>query len=61
MAEALFNPQLVGHEALGAPRLLHESIMGCDMDLRKELYSNVLLSGGATLTRSWTCSMSCNV
>lgn len=48
----LFKPQLVGNEALGAHHQLNESIMACDLDLRKELYSNILLSGGATLTRS---------
>ena len=50
--EVFFKPQLVGNEAFSTPRELYDTIMGCDLELRKDLFGNVLLSGGATLTRS---------
>ena len=44
--EALFNPRLIGKEGIGIDDLCHYSIEKCDIDLRKELYNNILLSGG---------------
>jgi len=46
--EVLFDPSLIGLEYAGIPRLIDNSIMRCDMDLRRELYSNIMLSGGST-------------
>jgi len=49
-AEPLFNPSLLGMEsAFGIHDLAFNSIMKCDVDIRKELFRNVLLSGGSTL------------
>lgn len=47
--EALFNPSLVGLESLGVAGLVWESISRCDIDVRKTLLSNVVLSGGSTM------------
>jgi centractin len=47
--EILFDPDSIGDESSGIPQLLHESIMRCDLDLRKTLYSTIVLSGGSTL------------
>jgi actin-related protein len=47
--EALFNPALIGVEQQGIHQLTYDSIMKCDVDIRKELYSNVVLSGGTTM------------
>jgi len=47
--ELLFNPKLDGHEMLGIHELIRECVTQCDMDVRKELYQSVLLSGGTTL------------
>jgi len=49
--EALFNPGLIkeGDEALGIDAMAHASINDCDMDIRRDLYANVILSGGTTL------------
>ena len=44
--EALFNPSLMGKEGCGIAELCNLSIRKCDIDLRKELYYNILLSGG---------------
>merc|ERR1712028_213670 len=47
--EALFQPSFLGMEAAGVHELTYESIMKCDVDIRKALYSNVVLSGGSTM------------
>lgn len=47
--EALFQPSLLGIEANGMHRQVYESIMSCDIDIRKDLFANVVLSGGTTM------------
>ncbi|XP_070580866.1 actin-4-like [Ptychodera flava] len=47
--EVLFRPSLIGMESAGIHDILYSSIMKCDMDIRSDLYSNVLLSGGTTM------------
>jgi actin, other eukaryote len=44
--ELLFNPQIGGHECVSISQLLHSTIMKCDMDIRKYLFNNCILSGG---------------
>ncbi|XP_065176042.1 beta-centractin-like [Sycon ciliatum] len=48
-AEVLFKPDLIGEECEGLHQVLNYSIMRSDMDLRKTLYLNIVLSGGSTL------------
>jgi len=48
-AEVLFQPSLIGMEQAGIHTLTYDSIMKCDVDIRKELYNNVVLSGGTTM------------
>lgn len=45
----LFTPSLVGMEAQGIDDTAFNSIMKCDVDIRKDLYGNVVLSGGTTM------------
>jgi len=47
--EALFNPSMVGLEDEGIHSLIYNSIMKCDVDIRKDLYANIVLSGGSTM------------
>ena len=47
--EALFQPALVGMESAGIHETTYNSIMKCDVDIRKDLYANTVLSGGNTL------------
>jgi actin-related protein len=49
--EALFFPDLIkeGDEVEGMHKMCYSSITECDIDIRTELYSNVILSGGTTL------------
>merc|ERR1712070_330533 len=48
-AEVLFQPSFVGKEDDGIHNITFRSIMKCDVDIRKDLYSNVVLSGGSTM------------
>lgn len=50
--EALFKPSLLGQEVAGLHEAIFSSIAGCDMDLRREMYNNVVLSGGTTMLRN---------
>ncbi|GJP53631.1 hypothetical protein CLOM_g12785, partial [Closterium sp. NIES-68] len=47
--EPLFKPSMLGKEGLGIHELCYESTMKCDSDIRKYLYSNIVLSGGTTM------------
>merc|ERR1712110_156194 len=47
--EALFQPQFIGLEQEGIHKLTCASIMRCDVDIRKDLYGNVVMSGGTTM------------
>ncbi len=47
--EVLFQPQLIGLESEGIHRLTFKSIMRCDVDIRRDLYNNVVMSGGSTM------------
>jgi len=48
-AEVLFQPSFIGKEASGIHDTSFQSIMKCDVDIRKDLYANVVLSGGTTM------------
>merc|ERR1712083_338878 len=48
-AELLFKPELIGKEFPGIHKLIFKSITACDIDVRRELYQNVVLSGGSTM------------
>jgi len=49
--EALFQPELIGkYEERGIHRAVFDSIMKCDIDCRKDLYGNIVVSGGTTMT-----------
>lgn len=47
--EVLFQPSFIGSELKGVHEQLYSSINKCDIDIRKELYNNTLLSGGTTM------------
>merc|ERR1711904_48246 len=47
--EVLFQPSLIGRESLGIHDTTFRSIMKCDVDIRRDLYANVVLSGGTTM------------
>jgi len=47
--EVLFKPSMLGLEQEGVHKLTFKSIMKCDVDIRKDLYNNIVLSGGSTM------------
>ncbi|EGB05933.1 actin [Aureococcus anophagefferens] len=47
--EVLFQPSFIGKEASGIHDCTFQTIMKCDVDIRKDLYSNIVLSGGTTM------------
>ena len=47
--EALFQPSFLGLEAAGIHETTYNSIYKCDLDIRRDLYGNVVLSGGTTM------------
>ena len=44
--EVLFTPSLVGVESAGIDDSAFKSITRCDLDIMRDLYGNVVLSGG---------------
>lgn len=47
--EILFRPNLIGHEFVGIHEQCFQSIMKSDMDIRKDLYSSIILAGGNSM------------
>ncbi|MCQ6513333.1 hypothetical protein NPN18_26580, partial [Vibrio parahaemolyticus] len=47
--EALFQPSVLGLESVGIHVTTFNSIMKCDVDVRKDLYGNIVMSGGTTM------------
>ena len=47
--EIMFNPRMAGLGSDGLHKYCQESIMKVNPDIRQDLYSNIVLSGGSTL------------
>jgi len=47
--EALFRPHVLGLETGGIHMAAFNSIMKCDLDIRRDLYGNIVLAGGNTM------------
>jgi actin-related protein len=47
--EVLFQPNLLGREAQGVHDCIFQTVMKCDIDIRRDLFANIVLSGGTTL------------
>ena len=47
--ETLFQPAFIGMESAGVHETTYNSIMKCDVDIRKDLYANTVISGGSTM------------
>ncbi|KAJ5079489.1 actin-7-related [Anaeramoeba ignava] len=47
--EVLFKPNLIGKEKKGIHQMIYDSIFKCDLDLRNQLFENILLTGGSSL------------
>lgn len=47
--EIMFKPEKYNVEMPALHEMVYQSIMKCDLDVRKDLYSNIILSGGSTM------------
>merc|ERR1711970_1140315 len=47
--ESMFRPSFLGMEVVGIHEGSFNSIMKCDIDIRKDLYANTVPSGGTTM------------
>lgn len=47
--EALFQPSLMDLEIDGIHTALYNAIIKCDVNIRKDLYNNIVLAGGNTM------------
>ncbi|XP_050395038.1 actin-87E [Patella vulgata] len=47
--ELLFQPSFAGREDCGIHEMVNNSISNCDIDIRRDMYSNVVMSGGSTM------------
>ncbi|RYP12529.1 hypothetical protein DL765_007265 [Monosporascus sp. GIB2] len=47
--EVLFQPSVVGLQSGGLHVMAFNSIMKCDVDVRPDLYGNIILSGGSSM------------
>jgi len=47
--EVFFNPLIMDHDQEGVHSLTLSAIMKCDTDIRRDLWANIVLSGGNTL------------
>ncbi|XP_032875444.1 actin, clone 302-like [Amblyraja radiata] len=47
--ETLFQPSFLGMESSGIHETCYNSIMKCDVGIRKDLFGNIVLSGGTTM------------
>ena len=55
--EALFRPSSLGRLMRGAHEVTYDCIMKCDIDIRRDLYGNIILSGGSTMFPGFTDRM----
>lgn len=47
--EALFQPNKLGKDFPGIHELTYQSILRCEIHIRRDLYGNVILAGGSTM------------
>ena len=47
--ETMFQPSFIGMESAGIHETTYNSIMKCDVDIRKDLYANTVIAGSNTL------------
>lgn len=49
--EILFKPNIIGKEESGIGKICNESIQKCNLDIRKDIYNNIVLSGGTSMLK----------
>jgi len=51
--EICFNPSLIGKQIPGVHEIIFESIKKCENEVRREMYSNIILAGGNTMVNNF--------
>ena len=51
--ECIFDPTVIGVEDVGAHKLIHKCLQQCDIDMRRDLFCNIIMSGGSTMFRGF--------
>ena len=49
-SEILFQPEILGKKLRGLHTLIHDSLMECCIDSRRDIYVNIILTGGCSMT-----------
>jgi len=52
-SEVFFDPSIRKEQFDGIHQILFDSIMKCDIDIRKELYKNILVCGGTSMLHGY--------
>ena len=47
--EALFQPSIIGSNFTGVSETMYQAIQRCDEDVRRDMFKNVVLTGGSTM------------
>ncbi|RLI11168.1 actin, cytoplasmic 2, partial [Candidatus Bathyarchaeota archaeon] len=47
--EVLFSPGLIGRDEPGLHEIVFDAIMACDIDVRKDMIENIVLTGGSSM------------
>jgi actin-related protein len=47
--ELLFRPHIQGNGGIEVHKILFDTIMKCDINIRKDLFANIVISGGTTM------------
>jgi len=51
--EVMFTPSLLGQgDKPGIQKMIYDTVQESDLDIRKQLYANVILSGGSSLFKN---------
>ncbi|EFC50526.1 hypothetical protein NAEGRDRAFT_29087 [Naegleria gruberi] len=53
ITEPFFTPTLLNMESYSLQEMIFQSISKCDLDLKKEMYNNIVLAGGSTLFKGF--------
>ena len=51
--ELLFQPSVININSPGIHEVVYDSIMKCDMDIRKDLFANIILCGGNLCSQTY--------
>jgi actin-related protein len=51
--EILFNPKIIGKDIDGLHTMLYKSVIQTDINIRRPLFSNIILSGGTSLLNNF--------